>query len=158
MSRSQLVAEAVSLNEVPKTKQKSKSSREEECENNTIEHFRENLQNLIPRNDPEGLSEEYSSDSDEDVTDADSDMKLILEALQKDEKAKRSANKTFSEDKLRDIERRNSLLMGKILAHSRRPSQYSAIAQNNQKVSSATINRKNAQKRIDHDNLVSLHS
>lgn len=66
-----------------------------------------------------------------------------------------SQNKTFSGDRLREIERKNAILIDKILANSRRPSQYRSTPVPSTKVSSAEINRRKQQAKIDRDNMVS---
>ncbi|XP_044753600.1 uncharacterized protein LOC123313008 [Coccinella septempunctata] len=64
-------------------------------------------------------------------------------------------NKTFSDNRLRDIERDNSILMSKILSKSKRPKQYK-IYQQPQIKSSFDINRKKAQTKIEYENKILL--
>lgn len=65
-------------------------------------------------------------------------------------------NKTFPEEKLRDIERKNAILMDKILANNKRRNQYKfPIKYNGPAISSAAINRKKNQIKINYENQAS---
>lgn len=63
-------------------------------------------------------------------------------------------NKTFSSEKVREIERRNSMLVNKILYHNRRPNQYKPSVASFPKVTSAEINRRRFNEKIAKDNQV----
>lgn len=66
-------------------------------------------------------------------------------------------NKTFSSEKLREIERRNAILVDKILYHSRRPNQHRLHDSYPIKtVTSAEINRKRHQEKINRENQVQI--
>lgn len=92
-------------------------------------------------------SEEYETTSEEDV---DSDMQSVLDQLEVREV---KPNKTFSGDKLREIERRNAILMNKLIKNSQRRNQY-GCASISSKETSAAINRRRQQEKINRDNLV----
>ncbi|XP_045474333.1 uncharacterized protein LOC123680463 [Harmonia axyridis] len=64
-------------------------------------------------------------------------------------------NKTFNDNRLRDIERDNSILMSKILSKSKRPKQYKIYEQPQIK-SSFDINRRRAQAKIEYENKILL--
>lgn len=120
----------------------------------------ENLEendNIIDKTLTELLSATESSDSSacEDFVEDDfeSDIQLLLDKLE--EKPKPN-NKTFSEEQLREIERRNSILMDKILKNNRRPNQYGSSIPNVNKVTSAEINRRRRQTQIDRENTASF--
>lgn len=63
--------------------------------------------------------------------------------------------KTFSDNRLRDIERDNSILMSKIISKTKRPKQYK-IYQQPQIKSSFDINRRKAQAKIEYENKLLL--
>lgn len=67
-------------------------------------------------------------------------------------------NKTFSSEKLRDIELTNMILMKKILSNNKRPNQYNVPERQNpiKKVTSAAINRKKFEDKIFRDNQILL--
>ncbi|XP_076273821.1 cilia- and flagella-associated protein 97-like [Rhynchophorus ferrugineus] len=66
-------------------------------------------------------------------------------------------NKTFSSEKLRDIERKNAILVDKILYHSRRPNQHRPHPSYPTKtVTSSEINRKRHQEKINRENQMLL--
>ncbi|XP_060530819.1 cilia- and flagella-associated protein 97-like [Cylas formicarius] len=66
-------------------------------------------------------------------------------------------NKTFSSDKIREIERKNAILVNKILHHSRRPNQYIFAEKTHvPKVPSAQINRQREQEKISRENQIIL--
>lgn len=92
--------------------------------------------------------EECATD-DDDIE----DFRTFLELLRQKEK---QPNKTFTEDKLRDIQRTNVILMNKILKYSDRPNQYRTASntRNSNKMTSTAINRRKQQQKINHDNLV----
>lgn len=62
-------------------------------------------------------------------------------------------NKTFSDDKLREIERRNAMLMDKIIKNNLRRNQY-GCGPVTIKETSAAINRRRQQEKINRENLV----
>ncbi|KAK5643434.1 hypothetical protein RI129_007279 [Pyrocoelia pectoralis] len=66
-------------------------------------------------------------------------------------------NKTFSSEQTREIERRNGILMNKILAHNKRESRYGPTPVK-QKLSSSALNRKRKDTEISRNNLVHNHS
>ncbi|KAK4886801.1 hypothetical protein RN001_003072 [Aquatica leii] len=84
-------------------------------------------------------------------------MNIVMEALEKSSRnlVARPQNKTFTSDKIRDIERKNSILMKKILAHSQRSNRFAA-APPTQKISSSALNRKKKDREISQDNLILL--
>ncbi|XP_030749897.1 uncharacterized protein LOC115877738 [Sitophilus oryzae] len=66
-------------------------------------------------------------------------------------------NKSFSSEKVRDIERRNAILVEKILYHNRRPNQYKTYAsQPVKKATSSEINRRRHQEKISRENEILL--
>ncbi|XP_066246262.1 cilia- and flagella-associated protein 97-like [Euwallacea similis] len=65
-------------------------------------------------------------------------------------------NKTFSADKIREIERGNAMLVNKILYHHRRPNQYKMSAACLSKVTSSEINRRRHQEKIIRENEILL--
>lgn len=67
-------------------------------------------------------------------------------------------NKTFSSEKIREIERRNAMLVDKILYHNRRPNQYKTTAVYVPKITSSEINRRRHQEKISRENEVSCRS
>lgn len=90
------------------------------------------------------------SDNEEEE---DADFNNFQHILTRMEVQDTSVNKTFSEEKLRDIERRNAILMEKLIKNSQRPNQYKCVPIPN-KVASAAINRRRQQEKINRDNLV----
>lgn len=131
---------------------------------NNCNEIQRSVQELI--SDDESTSSEASRSSANDINDDegerryedpdnDPDMNLILNALEKSANnfGIKRQNKTFSDDKIRDIERTNSILMKRILSHSRRANMFTP-APKNKMVSSSALNRKKQQRQIDHDNLV----
>lgn len=64
-------------------------------------------------------------------------------------------NKTFSAEKIREIERGNARLVDKILYHNRRPNQYKSATNILPKVTSSEINRRRHQEKISRENEVS---
>lgn len=65
-------------------------------------------------------------------------------------------NKTFTQDRLWDIERDNAILMDKILANNKRRNQYKyPTALKGPAISSAAINRKRNQMKINYENQAS---
>lgn len=99
----------------------------------------------------DGESENETYSDDEGGEDAESDVDSILEKLGGTQANK--PNKTFSENKLREIERRNVILMDKLIKNSQRPNQYGSTPLPS-KTTSAAINRKRQQEKINRDNLV----
>lgn len=70
---------------------------------------------------------------------------------------KQSANKTFSDTQLREIERDNGILLGKIMQNNKRQNQYTKPPKGPvSKITSSALNRRREQKKIDCENLVSL--
>ncbi|KAH1020990.1 cilia- and flagella-associated protein 97-like [Dendroctonus ponderosae] len=65
-------------------------------------------------------------------------------------------NKTFSLEKVREIERRNSMLVNRILYHNRRPNQYKLTVASLPKITSAEINRRRFNEKIAKDNQILL--
>lgn len=67
-------------------------------------------------------------------------------------------NKTFSNDMLREIERKNMILMKKIISNNRRTNQYNVVNRQSEskKVPSAAINRRRFQEKVFMDNQVLL--
>lgn len=65
----------------------------------------------------------------------------------------RSQNKTFANNKIRELEHTNSLLMKKILSYNQKCNDFKEPPKIHLLTSSA-LNRKKQQKQIDHDNLV----
>lgn len=102
-----------------------------------------------------GEGSQYSNDSFDLDCESDSDIELMLKSLIAKSTTSKT-NKSFSNDKLRDIERRNAILMNKILSHSKRPNQYVPKTAQTNKVSSAEINRKKQQQKIDYENMVGI--
>lgn len=122
-------------------------------------------------------SQSYSSDYEEEtpsLTQSENDkttpeslgsMRLSLNTnnrLERDRNSSRSRkpqqNKTFSSEKIRDIERRNAMLVDKILYHNRRPNQYKTTAVYVPKITSSEINRRRHQEKISRENEVSCRS
>lgn len=91
---------------------------------------------------------------DEDCSD-DSDNSDLQSILDKMEAKEVQSNKTFPEDKLREIERRNAILMNKLIKSSQRPNQYGCTTIPT-KLTSAAINRRRQQEKINRDNLVTF--
>lgn len=84
-----------------------------------------------------------------------SDLDSVLEALGRCSTSSSSRKpKTFSGDKMREIERNNGILLKRIIANNHRPNQFNADVKP-VKVSHASVNRKKRQDQINHDNLVS---
>lgn len=85
-----------------------------------------------------------------------SDLDSVLEALGRCSTSSSSGKpKTFSSDKMREIERNNGLLLKRIIANNHRPNQFNVNVKP-VKVSHASVNRKKRQDQINHDNLVSI--
>lgn len=101
-------------------------------------------------------NESFEDDTDDEVS---LDMNFVLHDLQNNACQRQiQANKTFSSQQLRDIERTNGILMNKILSNNRRVNQYK-IAPKTTKlntVSSAAVNRKRNQEKIARDNQILL--
>ncbi|KAF5302354.1 hypothetical protein FQA39_LY10393 [Lamprigera yunnana] len=70
-------------------------------------------------------------------------MKIVMNALEKSTGSLGMSpqNKTFSNEKVRDIERRNAILLKKIAAHSQRSNRFTP-APVNEKLSNSAVNRK----------------
>lgn len=112
---------------------------------------------------------EYENESfeDDDVDNHNEDISLDLRSetsvSQKSDisvsSLPRPINKTFSTDKLREIEQKNMILMQKILSNNKRANQYNnssdRVNQSN-KVASATINRRRFQEKVFNDNQILL--
>lgn len=99
--------------------------------------------------------ESCESDANENNSrESDTEMRLMIEALEK-KKDEKYYNKSFSQNKLREIERNNTLLMNKILSNNVRKNQYPAVNVPQIKMTSNTINKKKKQLEIDRNNLVS---
>lgn len=93
-------------------------------------------------------------DDSETVSDEDdSESEDLQRALAGMEEQRVTTNKTFSEEKLREIERRNAMLMDKLIRNSQRSNQYRSVPIPT-KVASAAINRRRQQEKINRDNLV----
>lgn len=95
----------------------------------------------------------YDADSEKNSNTAyeeDEDLQNILAEM---EGTDVNLNKTFPEHKLREIERRNAILMTKLIKNNHRPNQYGCVNVPS-KVASATINRRRQQEKINRDNLV----
>lgn len=107
----------------------------------------------IERNESSEQSS-YHSGTEQTVSDEE-DVEQMQGMLEELESRETKQDKTFSEERLRDIERRNAILMDKILRHSRRQNQYKSTAVPN-KVASAAINRRRQQEKINRDNLVAI--
>lgn len=67
--------------------------------------------------------------------------------------------KTFTQKQLQDIERKNAILMQKILKNNRRKNNYTVPPKyaETKKVASATINRRKQQEIINKNNMVIKH-
>lgn len=130
---------------------------------NETDKFIKHLHNIINNGDYESSSssdEDYQENNEKKLNNMDDDkqMQKIIDILQREEIVKEKngrKNKTFSSEKLRDIDRTNTILMKKIISNSRRPSQYTVMESNRQLQNSAAINRRRQQKKIDQDNMVS---
>lgn len=93
-------------------------------------------------------------DDSETVSDEDdAECEDLQRALAGMEEKSVATNKTFSEEKLREIERRNAMLMDKLIRNSQRSNQYRTVPVPT-KVASAAINRRRQQEKINRDNLV----
>ncbi|XP_017786214.1 PREDICTED: cilia- and flagella-associated protein 97-like [Nicrophorus vespilloides] len=114
------------------------------------------LENLLSSEESDGniSSSEYSEDDllkNEENEEFILDFNLISNALQKTQ----IESKPAYDVELREIERKNNILMQKILRHSKRPSQYK-LAPQHSKVSNSLVNRKKQQQKIEKDNLILL--
>ncbi|KAL1506830.1 hypothetical protein ABEB36_006120 [Hypothenemus hampei] len=65
-------------------------------------------------------------------------------------------NKTFSMEKIREIERKNAMLVDRILYHNGRPNQYKISNVYKPKVTSSEINRRRHQEKIIRENEILL--
>lgn len=84
-----------------------------------------------------------------------SDLDSVLEALGRCSTSSSSGKpKTFSSDKMREIERNNGILLKRIIANNHRSNKFNVNVKP-VKVSHASVNRKKRQDQINHDNLVS---
>ncbi|XP_050308054.1 cilia- and flagella-associated protein 97-like [Anthonomus grandis grandis] len=115
-------------------------------------------------------SSNYSSDYEDSSAKTDSlDKDLNLESLKLDFSEGKSLksennsrripvvrNKTFSSEKIREIERGNAMLVDKILYHTRRPNQYVQTKAAAPKVTSSEINRRRRQDKINRENQILL--
>lgn len=127
-----------------------------EDEDNT-DDFQKKLRNILSCSDIDGNSETDPIDDKERTQPQDTEIQLIIEALEKtSEKNGKYYNKTFPDYKLREIERNNTLLMNKILSNSTRKNMYPDVKLAPIKVTSNSINRRRKQQEIDHHNLVCL--
>lgn len=98
-------------------------------------------------------NEDYNDDLEHEQQG--SDLDSVLEALGSCSTSSSSGKpKTFSSDKMREIERNNGLLLKRIIANNHRPNQFNVNVKP-VKVSHASVNRKKRQDQINHDNLVS---
>lgn len=141
-----------------KINQPNSSGESPQTINNTKDDFLEKVKSILNVND----NTDSSSSEDESKTDDygnfenEPDMQLVIEMLQRGNESNSKRNKTFTEDRLREIDRKNSILMKKIISNNRRPSQYNLSSTENKHTTSAAINRKRQQRKIDHENLVSV--
>lgn len=101
----------------------------------------------------ETSNREDDSETASDEDDEDSECDDLQGVLAEMEGKSVTSNKTFSEEKLREIERRNAMLMDKLIRNSQRPNQYKSVSIPT-KVASAAINRRREQEKINRDNLV----
>ncbi|EFA02430.2 UPF0501 protein KIAA1430-like Protein [Tribolium castaneum] len=100
-------------------------------------------------------NETFEEDSRED--DSYEEMsQSTLEQLRDSHKARTFPNKTFTSSQIREIERQNTILMNKILTYNRKPSKPKVTLPNRYHPTSAAINRKKNQKKIDWENQILL--
>lgn len=110
----------------------------------------------------------YNSSSDDDLqndnkvlehyTNDDEQMQEIFDVLRLCNEKSTKKNKTFSSEKLREIDRNNAILMKKIVSHNHRQSQYGISSPSKQPQTSAAINRRRQQKKIERENMVNIYS
>lgn len=103
----------------------------------------------------EAVSSSSGEEEDDDDDEEEQDFFDLQNVLSRMEEKDMKTNKTFSDDKLREIERRNAILMDKLIKNSQRPNQYGTTPVPS-KVASAAINRRRQQEKINRDNLVIL--
>lgn len=125
-------------------------------EEDNIGELNDNLQNISSYSD---AGESYESDTNDGVADeTNTQIQLIMGAFDKNKNENvRYYNKTFSINKIREIERNNTILMNKICSNNVRINQYPVVNPRQIKVTSNSINRRRRQQEIDHNNLVSCN-
>lgn len=122
-----------------------------------VDNFIEHLHSIISSGDYEssGSEDEFKSDNKNyDEIDEDGHMQSIIDLLQSGKDSTVKKNKTFSNEKLRDIDRTNNILMRKIVSNNRRRSQYAPTVSKTLPQNSAAINRRRQQRVIDQENMV----
>ncbi|KAJ8919443.1 hypothetical protein NQ315_016541 [Exocentrus adspersus] len=104
-----------------------------------------------------GNNSKYSGESFEEDDDDGDEVSFDISCMQHSI-CQGARNKTFSPEKLRDIERTNGILMNKILSNNKRVNQYTVAPKTTKlkTVSSAAINRKRNQEKIARDNQMLL--
>lgn len=98
----------------------------------------------------------YASDTfEEDVDDNDSIEDSVTQCSNISKSSESCLKKTFTSSQIKKIERENEILMNKILIYERKPSKPKITISYRLQQSSAAINRKKNQRRIDFENQVS---
>lgn len=109
--------------------------------------------------DDGGDEDDYRNDTEDISLDLRSEMSDSQKSNISLSRLPRPINKTFSSERLREIEHRNMLLMRKILSNSKRANQYNnAIDYSKQpkQITSAAINRRKFQEKVFQDNQLLL--
>lgn len=131
-----------------------------------------NNKSLVEKNDEDNYSddEEFEEEQDgdevnEEIKNGDEENCQILkettselclgECYLKGSSSEIKINKTFSTFQLREIDNDNNVLMKKVLAHSVRPNQHQTRTFT-PKLTSAEVNRRKFQKKINRENLVRI--
>ncbi|XP_044256005.1 uncharacterized protein LOC123005963 [Tribolium madens] len=109
----------------------------------------------------DGISDkDYENETFEEDTHEDDSYEEMsqstLQRLRDSHKAGTFPNKTFTSSQIREIERQNTILMNKILKYSRQTSKPKVTLPNRYHPTSAAINRKKNQKKIDWENQILL--
>lgn len=99
----------------------------------------------------------HHDDDSEHTYHDNSHIELSTDEPNKHKRDVRNFNKSFTEKKIREIERSNTLLMNKILLNNVRKTRYPLVDTSPViKSTSNTVNRKRRQQEIDRNNLVKL--
>lgn len=106
------------------------------------------------RADEKKCCSEYSDGRDESYTSATTTSSSATSVIPEGLRLPRGKNKSFSASEVRDIERKNAILMSRIASHNRKPSQYRMDPGYFTKVSNSQVNRKKMQQQIERENMV----
>lgn len=138
-------------------KEVCKQQCEEDCNDDEVDEYENEL---FEDDDDDDRGEGEHNNCYEDIS---LDLRSEISTSEKSNSSilhlpRSSLSKTFSSEKLRDIELKNMILMKKILSNNKRSNQYNIPGRQNPitKVTSAAINRRRFEEKICKDNQILL--